>query len=681
MGEALTEAELRADPAFQRFAERWQECLRLTREQRVDAAIEAGVEALGMLQGLAARSPDLLGPNLADGFDYVSRLYKVAGDTKAAETFARYSIAVYRQLKGNNEPAVGFRAAGAFSHFGDMAYLNGDIRTALIAKGGAIDIRKLYPADLPAEQLHAQAVDLDDYANRLSDTRDHEAALAADVESVALFRRLEPTAHHLGGLAIALNNLSNRLGDVDRFAEAVDAAQEALRLYDILDTRGHVIEGGRPMAENNLAAHLARSQRYEEAERAARSALAAYRALATDDPAKYTLDLIKALSNLAGALMRRYRFAEAVERIDEARRALGAEIRAGRTPTEDWSSAFLINIGEILEYAGDRAGAYAMWRETLGLLDDRPLRLRITALFASWLILHSDEPMAGNVLKEALRDVQTDDDRRVVRQVGQMLRTEPPGLPDWVVAKIPQAHETLVRRWADSAEPAALENFFREQAAVLTGPEFRLTMAVFMAISPDDADLVAMQRSLDLVEAVGVEEAFSRTRARADRLAALDRWMALTDQGASERFLIAHRDSLVHAGTIPALAGRDDQVSRRHSAILELAFLADIEEIYAWVRDPAEAQDAALAALDDDDVLRFGLILDVNPVLRQAALIGLLAALLRDDRPAADAAIAFIADRASSEKRRQIVADLRWFGAHHPDIEVHDLMARLGHAR
>ena len=201
-------------------------------------------------------------------------------------------------------------------------------------------------------------------ANRLSGLGRSGEALEAAQEAVRLRRALvqgSPEAY-APRLAMSLNSLAIILSGLGCRGEALEAAQEAVRL------RRALVQGS-PEAYtprlagslNNLANRLSDVGRSGEALEAAQEAVEWFRVLVQGSPEAYTPDLAGSLNNLANILSRLGRSGEALEAAQEAvelYRALAQGSPEAYTPRLAMSLNNLANIlsglgrsGEALEAA------------------------------------------------------------------------------------------------------------------------------------------------------------------------------------------------------------------------------------------------------------------------------------------------------------------------------------------
>ena len=151
-------------------------------------------------------------------------------------------------------------------------------------------------------------------ANRLSGLGRSGEALEAAQEAVRLRRALaqgSPEAY-TPDLAGSLNNLANILSALGCRGEALEASQEAVELYRALvQGSPEAYTPDLAMSLNNLANRLSDVGRSGEALEAAQEAVELYRALVQGSPEAYTPRLAMSLNNLANRLSEEGRYEEA----------------------------------------------------------------------------------------------------------------------------------------------------------------------------------------------------------------------------------------------------------------------------------------------------------------------------------------------------------------------------------
>jgi tetratricopeptide (TPR) repeat protein len=171
--------------------------------------------------------------------------------------------------------------------------------------------------------LGEQARLLNNLANRLKAVGRREEALNTAQEALRINQQLAKARPDvfLPNLATSLNTLGNRLSDLGRREEALDKAQEALRIRDLLaKSRPEAFRFDFASSLNNLATMLSALGRREEALDKALEAVRIYEQLATGQPEKVLPELGRALHNLANRMSDLGRREEALDKAQQAER-------------------------------------------------------------------------------------------------------------------------------------------------------------------------------------------------------------------------------------------------------------------------------------------------------------------------------------------------------------------------
>jgi tetratricopeptide (TPR) repeat protein len=197
------------------------------------------------------------------------------------------------------------------------------------------------------------AAGLNNLANRLSDLGRYEPALQAAEEAARLYRDLaadRPDAFR-PSLAISLNSLASSLSDLGRREEALQAAEEAARLHRELAAEWpDTFRPDLAMSLNNLANSLSDLGRREAALQVAEEAARLYRELAAERPDAFRPDLAKSLNNLANRLRALGRREAALQTAEEA-------VRIRRELAEAQPDAFRPDLAMSLNNLASSLGA------------------------------------------------------------------------------------------------------------------------------------------------------------------------------------------------------------------------------------------------------------------------------------------------------------------------------------
>jgi len=184
----------------------------------------------------------------------------------------------------------------------------------------AADLFRASAANNPDLQAPWAAA-LNSLANTLSELGRREEALDKAQEAVRIREQLakaKPDAF-LPGLAMSLNVLAISLSELGRRDEALGKAQEAARIYEQLAKAGP--DASLPdlaMSLNNLAIRLSALGRREEALDKAQEAMRIYQQLAKTRPDAFLPYFAGSLNNLANCLIELGRRGEALAKAQEA---------------------------------------------------------------------------------------------------------------------------------------------------------------------------------------------------------------------------------------------------------------------------------------------------------------------------------------------------------------------------
>ncbi|MGI4954572.1 MAG: tetratricopeptide repeat protein [Janthinobacterium lividum] len=169
--------------------------------------------------------------------------------------------------------------------------------------------------------------------------------------------------------ATALNNLANRLDDLGRWDEALEAAQEAVKLRRALvAVRPDVFAPSLVSSLNVLATSLGSLGCWDAALAAAQEAVSLSRVLASTHPETFTRSLAMSLSNLANRLGDFDRREEALEAAREAVGLCRDLVAASLDAFTPKLAMSVSNLAARLNDLGHRAEALEAAQEAVGLL-------------------------------------------------------------------------------------------------------------------------------------------------------------------------------------------------------------------------------------------------------------------------------------------------------------------------
>ncbi|MFE9240464.1 CHAT domain-containing protein [Streptomyces sp. NPDC007007] len=292
-------------------------------------AVEPMTEAVGLLRGLVAAEEDEAGAarytaDLAEKLCHLGHCLSYAGQLDAAAEALSESVAHYEQLIEGEPDHHRDEFADALVSLGAVHRSAGLLDDACSVAGRAVDLaRDAAQGGAPSDVMGLARV-LVSWSQALVDVNLFAEAEEAACEAVDLWRRWAESDPAYGlGLAVALESLAARRRNLHRGEDAVSAAREAVALRRNLvrgrprsrrDGRGH---HGIAVALQELGQGLASAGRQAEAAPTLRRAAALQRALAKRD-ARYVEDQIPAQMSAADQLARVGRHSEALDLSAEA---------------------------------------------------------------------------------------------------------------------------------------------------------------------------------------------------------------------------------------------------------------------------------------------------------------------------------------------------------------------------
>ena len=170
---------------------------------------------------------------------------------------------------------------------------------------GSLEIYRRLAQTRPDRYEPDYAMSLNNYANRLSEVGQSEAALEHARQALEIYRRLAQTRpdRYEPDYALSLNNYANHLGEVGQSEAALEHARQALEIYRRLaQTRPDRYEPDYAASLSNYANRLSEVGQSEAALEHARQALEIRRRLAQTRPDRYEPDYAMSLNNYANRL-------------------------------------------------------------------------------------------------------------------------------------------------------------------------------------------------------------------------------------------------------------------------------------------------------------------------------------------------------------------------------------------
>jgi len=430
--------------------------------------------------------------------------------------------------------------------------------------------------------------------------------------ALAALQRMEITSEcDPAQRAYYLHKLANRLSGLGRSGEALEAAQEAVRLR---------------------------------------------RALAQGSPEAYTPDLAGSLNNLANRLSEVGRSGEALEAAQEAVGLYRELVEASPAAYTPDLAASLNNLANILKEKGQYEEALNVFTEGFDRFSSPALRSQLLLARAEWRDDDQEED-----LKEAAREADRRDDpalflgptRRMVVQALADAGCDDADLPVWATATIDEAVRTAIAEWLGYQD-------LKEKAAHIKsnwGSPSESERDDLSVEAERYVDIPGIGRLLFLVDAVMVEGvdsvvAWLNSVDRAQNLA-VD-WSSAHTSGRGASFLHAqlreHDEDSASGGDQRGDADEDSrtlgdpeiralvlevleaslpaEVITEFRRTLELAELSDADIAYAVLTSDEDAEDALKELLEAAHWRAMLIVPDLRPGLEKKSIHGGVAASL-----------------------------------------------------
>ncbi|MFD0421774.1 tetratricopeptide repeat protein [Streptomyces parvus] len=479
-------------------------------------AVPSAEEAVGLLRGLAEEEPDVFLPRLASALHALGHHRAAVSDVSGAIDAAQEARSRFRVLAGQRPGAFRPELASA----------------------------------------------LDGLAAHLTRAGDPTGRRIAE-DAVALYRELaaeRPDAFG-AGLAAALSTLAGSPAADGGPEEALPPAREAVEL---LRDRGDDVLPDLARALQVLGTHLERNGDADGAVEAFWEAVALHRSLALETPggspdAPLVSALVSALDDLAGALLRTGRHAEAIEEFDETVKEFAeADPSAARRLAVE-RSAFLLRCPEPWPATGVS--------ELVNRLDEDAER--------------AGGPDAVTVrARQALRSYG---DSAAVHTVWEEETFTP--VPDWLAL----SRETLdvVSAWMFAPNWPRSRDFWSQNAEVLGGEQAAVALDELAVLHPRGAQRHALLR--EAVLAHGVTAAYDPLILQEQ----LSQWLECADWKESRAYLEEHPRLLTvqPPGDTPLA----------HVAMLDIGRTEGLDAAYRLVEDRAALQAYVDRALEAGD--------------------------------------------------------------------------------
>ena len=452
-----------------------------------------------------------------------------------------------------------------------------------------------------------------------------------------------------------LHNLANRLSGLGRLGEALEVAQEAVRLRrGLAQASPAAYTPDLAGSLNNLANALSGAGRLGEALEVAQEAVRLRRGLAQASPAAYTPDLAASLNNLATFLLAAGRGGEALEVAQEAVGLYRARAQASPAAYTPNLVRSLTNLANILSEEGQYEEALNIFTEGFDRFSPT-IRSRLLLARATWRDDDQDKD-----LKEAAREADQLDDpaylgptRRMVVQALAAAGCDDVDLPAWATATIDESVRSSINDWLLCSD-------LREQAAHLKSSwsspskSDRDALAVEVERYVDVPSIARLLFLVDLVMVEGVDSvvAWLNSVDHAQNLAAS--WYSAHTSGRGASFLRGqlreHDEGSGLGADQPGDADEDfrsladpeikalvlgvleanlpKEVLTELRRTLELAELSDADIAYAVLASDEDAEDALKELLEAGHWRAMLMVPGLRPGLEEKSIHGCVAASL-----------------------------------------------------
>ncbi len=230
----------------------------------------------------------------------------------------------------------------------------------------------------------------------------------------------------------------------------------------------------------------------------------------------------------------------------------------------------------------------------------------------------------------------------------------------------------LFNTWVLADGWAEQENFLAGAGRALLKPEPHAELGILADLHSDNPALRDLMTILAKIAADGFDATLARYR-EDDRFWTLLRgWIDTPTWTESHRYLAEHPELLADPRTRTVLAGdAEDPTSAQHLAILDLAGIRSIDDVYDLILDPAVAQDEAMTAASAGDAPTLARLLTATAVL-QLPFVGRFVLgvhlLLTGDPEQAAMLIADATEEGTDVQREAGAARLRRLRTSRPDL-------------
>ncbi|MEV7021523.1 tetratricopeptide repeat protein [Kitasatospora sp. NPDC093558] len=268
---------------------------------RWEEAESAAREAIGFIrQGPWGDKARRMDAGLDQALHSLSAAQAGLGRYQEGLNSSREAVEILRKrARVTNRPIDRARLATALSEYGVLLGRLGRRREALRVTEEAVRIQRALAREDSATHGPELSSHLNNLGRRRADVGDYPKAARATEEAIAMLRGLAETnpAVYRPQLARALGNLSLQRAEDTR--GALEAVEEAVRLYRELAGTAPEIQPGLAMSLCTLGGRLSELGRHREAVAAAEEAVALLRGPAEANPVAMDIELAIALGTLA----------------------------------------------------------------------------------------------------------------------------------------------------------------------------------------------------------------------------------------------------------------------------------------------------------------------------------------------------------------------------------------------
>ncbi|MFD3539279.1 hypothetical protein ACFWUQ_07240 [Streptomyces sp. NPDC058662] len=555
------------------------------------AALAASAESVRIYRALAHRN-SVFRVELAGSLNNLAAQQGDVRDFTAALAAGTEAVQLYRALAGDN-PVLLPDLSASLNNLSIQQSHTGDIEGALASSAEAVRLYRSLVPDHPVFRADL-AGSLNNLSIQQSNSEDHEAALASITEAVGIRRALAADTVFLPDLAGSLNSLSNRQSNVGDHEAALVSVTEAVRLYRTLSRGNRVFLPRLGGALNNLAIQQTRAAARPAALASSAEAVRIFRTLADEDPTAFLPELISALTTL-------YLHGTDAGHVAEALRL--SEAAVAGLPTGSQAELLVLRARWRLSLE-DHAGAAA------------DLRTAVERAAAT------TEPAWAGRSRRAVRGLVAALGQDATRR--HMPALADPDLPRWAKDGLPDEATDLFNDWLAQTGPMDQIAFIRRRHQLLTTPETLDALGLARSLYPESHGLVHLATVLRLAAEQGLEPILEELRTTHARMTLIGEWLATRTWQDDLEFLTRHPE-LTADPRVRYLLGQqavDDPTSHQHLAILQLAELLPVPDVYDAVTDPATAHDTAVAFIEEGRPEALHPLLAASPALTSMPFTG-----------------------------------------------------------